>query len=169
MKMVKEQNIYPTCDKLIFNCFYLFSCQKKVWYILSKYIRHLHTFHNTPCLSTKILLNLVFHFSWVLQPSQEKLKNCSCTNKVHFGKCASGECNCWIRNQGEDNEKRTCCELREGAHKRWSLNAVLTVIKGNYSGDFGKWLLNWLHCRTNLEVRQMQYLQVVLFHQDSVL
>ena len=43
----------------------------------------------------KILHNLCFYFSWVLQPSQEKLKtmlmqNFWGVNKVHYGKCGSG-------------------------------------------------------------------------------
>ena len=43
----------------------------------------------------KILHNLCFHFSWVLQPSQEKLKtmlmqNFWGVNKVHYGKWGSG-------------------------------------------------------------------------------
>ena len=38
-------------------------------------ICHLHISHNSPYLARKILHNLiVFHFPWVLQLSQEKLK-----------------------------------------------------------------------------------------------
>ena len=42
-------------------------------------------------------ITFVFHFSWVLQPSQEKLKtmlmqNFEGANKVHYGICASGLC-----------------------------------------------------------------------------
>ena len=38
-------------------------------------IYHLHISHNSPYLAHKILHNLiVFHFPWVLQLSQEKLK-----------------------------------------------------------------------------------------------
>ena len=68
------------------------------------YIRHLHVSrNNTPCLPAKILHKLCFHFSWVLQPSQEKLKTMLVhnvgagggggggANKVHFGRCTSGE------------------------------------------------------------------------------
>ena len=68
-------------------------------------IRHLHISHNAPFLSplpppqkNKFWITLVFHFSWVLQPSQEKLKTMLMQNlgvegadKVHYGKCASGE------------------------------------------------------------------------------
>ena len=62
-------------------------------------IYHLHISRNTPCLLPQILHKpFVFHFSWVLQPSQEKLKtmlikNIEGTNKVHFGICASGK---WV-------------------------------------------------------------------------
>ena len=43
----------------------------------------------------KFCITFVFHFSWVLQPSQEKLKtmlmqNFLGVNKVHYGKCGSG-------------------------------------------------------------------------------
>ena len=43
----------------------------------------------------KFCITFVFHFSWVLQPSQEKLKtmlmqNVLGGNKVHYGKCESG-------------------------------------------------------------------------------
>ena len=37
-------------------------------------IRHLQISYNTPCLSPNFCITFVFHFSWVLQPSQEKLK-----------------------------------------------------------------------------------------------
>ena len=37
-------------------------------------IRHLHISHSAPYLPPKIWHNLVLHFSWVLQLSQEKLK-----------------------------------------------------------------------------------------------
>ena len=37
-------------------------------------IRHLHISHNAPYLLPKILHKYVFHFSCVLQPSQEKLQ-----------------------------------------------------------------------------------------------
>ena len=50
----------------------------------------------------KICITFVFHFSWVLQPSQEKLKTILMqtfflegvqggANKVHYGKCGSVE------------------------------------------------------------------------------
>ena len=67
-------------------------------------ICHLHISHNAPFLppsplpQKKFWITLVFHFSWVLQPSQEKLKTMLMQNlgvegadKVHYGKCASGE------------------------------------------------------------------------------
>ena len=42
----------------------------------------------------KFCITFVFHFSWVLQPSQEKLKTMFKkilgANKVHYGRCASG-------------------------------------------------------------------------------
>ena len=37
-------------------------------------IRHLQISYNTPCLPPNFCITFVFHFSWVLQPSQEKLK-----------------------------------------------------------------------------------------------
>ena len=37
-------------------------------------IRHFHIPHNTPSLPPKISITFVFHFPWVLQSSQEKLK-----------------------------------------------------------------------------------------------
>ena len=45
----------------------------------------------------KFCITFVFHFSWVLQLSQEKLKtmlmqNFGGANKVHYGRCASGVC-----------------------------------------------------------------------------
>ena len=42
------------------------------WKIIS--IRHLHISHDAPYLPPKICITFVFHFSWVLQPSEEKLK-----------------------------------------------------------------------------------------------
>ena len=49
-------------------------------------IRHLHISHNTPCLPPKFC---IFHFSWVLQSSQNFGGQ---ANKVNFGCSASGEC-----------------------------------------------------------------------------
>ena len=51
--------------------------------------------HNAPYLPPKILHNLCFHFSWVLQSSQEKLKTVVMQNFggqircMHYGKCGS--------------------------------------------------------------------------------
>ena len=51
-------------------------------------MRHLHIFYNAPyLLSPKSNITSVFHFSWVLQPSQENLKTML---KVHYGRCARG-------------------------------------------------------------------------------
>ena len=68
--------------------------------IRSFWSHHLHISHNAPYLSPKILHNLVFHFSWVLEPSKEKLKTMLMqsfgggrgegANKVDYGRCASG-------------------------------------------------------------------------------
>ena len=61
-------------------------------------IHHLHISHNGPYLLLKIFcIIFVFHSSWVLQTSQEKLKttlmqNFGGANKVHYGRCASGVC-----------------------------------------------------------------------------
>ena len=61
-------------------------------------IRHLQISYNTPCLPPpppKFSITFVFHFSWVLQPSQEKLKTCKVflggagASKVHCGRFAS--------------------------------------------------------------------------------
>ena len=61
-------------------------------------IRHLHISHNAPYSTPKFCITFVFHFSWVLQPSRERLKNTMLmqnlggggANKVHYGKCGSG-------------------------------------------------------------------------------
>ena len=61
---------------------------------------HLHISHYAPYLPNKFCI--AFHFSWVLQLSQEKLKTMLMqnyggrggggggANKVHYGRCASG-------------------------------------------------------------------------------
>ena len=64
-------------------------------------VLHLHISHSAPYLpptrprEKKNAITFVFHFSWVLQPCQEKLKtmlmqNFEGANKVHYG--ASGLC-----------------------------------------------------------------------------
>ena len=72
-------------------------------------IRHLHISHNAWFAPRppppKFFKALVFHFSWVLQPSQEKLKTMLMqkfggegrggANKVHYWRCASGEWRRW--------------------------------------------------------------------------
>ena len=60
--------------------------------------RHFHISYNAPYFPPpptpppKFCITFVFHFSWVLQPSQEKLKTMLMQNfggakKVHYGKC----------------------------------------------------------------------------------
>ena len=67
-------------------------------------IRHLQISYNTPCLPpppppAKFCKKIFFNFSWVLQPSKEKLKTCKVflggrgggwgASKVHCGRFAS--------------------------------------------------------------------------------
>ena len=60
------------------------------------FIRHLHISHSAPYLSTPAKFHItVFHFPWVLQPSQENSKtmlmqNFVGANMVYYGGCASG-------------------------------------------------------------------------------
>ena len=61
------------------------------------HIRHLHISHNAHYLPPppKFCITFVFHFSWVLQPFQEKLKTMLMQNfggqiRCNFGRCASG-------------------------------------------------------------------------------
>ena len=63
-------------------------------------IRHLHISHSASYLPLppppKFYITFVFHFSWVLQLSQEKNNAYAIfwrANKVHYGRCASGEFN----------------------------------------------------------------------------
>ena len=74
---------------------------KKIWQRLiynTNLIRHSHISLNAPYLPPKILPTFVFHFSWVLQLSQEKLKTMLVqtfgvgANEVHYGRRASGLC-----------------------------------------------------------------------------
>ena len=73
---------------------------KTIWQRLiynTNWIRHSHISLNAPYLPPKILPTFVFHFSWVLQLSQEKLKtmlvqNFWGANEVHYGRRASGLC-----------------------------------------------------------------------------
>ena len=64
---------------------------------LSVFLCHFCISHNAPYLLPTFIQHS-FHFSWVLQPSQEKLKsmlnmqNCFGANKVHYGKYGSGTC-----------------------------------------------------------------------------
>ena len=58
-------------------------------------VRHLHISHDAAYLPPKFRVTFVFHFSWVLQPCQQKSKNNAYAkflgaNKVHYGRCASG-------------------------------------------------------------------------------
>ena len=72
-----------------------------VFLSLESPVRHLHISHNAPHSPPKNLHNFVFHFSWVLQPSQGTLKTMlkynlgggGGANKVHYGRCASGQYN----------------------------------------------------------------------------
>ena len=59
-------------------------------------IRHFHISPKHLICPLKFCKTFVFHFSWVLQPSQEKLKAMLAytkfweANMVHYGKCGSG-------------------------------------------------------------------------------
>ena len=78
----------------------LFTIRHGLYGIRTFWWHHSHISHNAPYLSPKILHNLCFHFSWVLQPSTEKLKTMLMqsfgggrgegANKVDYGRCASG-------------------------------------------------------------------------------
>ena len=54
-------------------------------------MRHLHIYYNAPyLLSPKSNVTSVFHFSWVLQPSQEKLKTVLTQNFGGQRRCIMG-------------------------------------------------------------------------------
>ena len=60
-------------------------------------MRHLYISLMHLICPPKFCITFFFHFSWVLQPSQKKLKtvlmqNVGDTFKVHYGRCASGVC-----------------------------------------------------------------------------
>ena len=62
------------------------------------YIRHLHIFHNTPCLPPKILHNLCFSLLLGITAVPREIERNAYTkfggggaNKVHFGRWACGE------------------------------------------------------------------------------
>ena len=64
----------------------------KLLFCQSKPICHLHISHNAFYLPPKFCITFVFHFSWVLQPSQEKLKTLLMQNfwgQIRW-RCASG-------------------------------------------------------------------------------
>ena len=55
-------------------------------------MRHLHIYYNAPyLLSPKSNVTSVFHFSWVLQPSQEKLKTMLMQNFGGQMRCIIGD------------------------------------------------------------------------------
>ena len=54
-------------------------------------IRHLHISHNAPHLPPKFCITFVFHFSWVLQPSHEKLKTMLIQNFGWQIRCIMGD------------------------------------------------------------------------------
>ena len=65
-------------------------------------IRRLHISHNAPYLPWNILHNLiVFHFSWVLQLSQEKLKTMLMQNFWGQISCTMGDVQVAYRNDDE--------------------------------------------------------------------
>ena len=60
-------------------------------------MRHLYISLMHLICPPKFSITFVFHFSWILHPSQKKLKtvlmqNVGDTFKVHYGRCASGVC-----------------------------------------------------------------------------
>ena len=81
----------------MFNTFFIsFQCCLLCCCTCTSPIMHLIYPRPHPPPPPKFCIRIVFHFSWVLQPSQEKLKTrhayakfCG-ANKVHYGRCASG-------------------------------------------------------------------------------
>ena len=79
-------------------------------------LRHLHICHYSPYLPPKILHNLFFfHFSWVLQPYQEKLKTMfmqnvrgqiRCMGDVQVAHKAGARLVRIARNHGKEKEER---------------------------------------------------------------
>ena len=59
-------------------------------------ICHLQISHNAPYLPPKFCITFFFHFSWVLQPSQEKLKTMLMQN--FFGGAGGGQIRCFMGN-----------------------------------------------------------------------
>ena len=55
------------------------------------HIYHLHISHNASYLPPKILHNILFHFSWVLQLSEEKLKTTLVQNFGGQIRCIMGD------------------------------------------------------------------------------
>ena len=60
-------------------------------YMGASSIHHFHIPHNTPCLPPKICITFVFHFPWVLQSSQEKLKTMLMQNFGGQTRCIMGD------------------------------------------------------------------------------
>ena len=54
-------------------------------------IRPLHISHNAPYLPPKFCITFVFHFCWVLQPSQEKMKTMILQNLGVQMRCFMGD------------------------------------------------------------------------------
>ena len=75
--------------------------QGKSWlYISFSVIRHSHISHNAPCLPI-FCITFVFHFSWLLQPSTEKLRTMLMQNFGGKIRCIMG--NVESANNTKDN------------------------------------------------------------------
>ena len=81
----------------MFNTFFIsFQCCLLCCCTCTSPIMHLIYPRPYPPPPSQFCISIVFHFSWVLQPSQEKLKTSHGyakfweANKVHYGRCASG-------------------------------------------------------------------------------
>ena len=77
-------------------------CTTTTW---KRLIHHLHISHNTLCLSPKILHSLRFSFLLGIAAVRREIENNACekicwANKVHYGKCASGEFHVLWRTSG---------------------------------------------------------------------
>ena len=98
-------------------------------------IRHLHISHNTPCLPPKFC---IFHFSWVLQPSQNFGGQ---ANKVNFGCSASGQytmaenlilCAFYIGKMEKLPNKQHCSIpmiLKEWRFSRWDMILQTNILQ----------------------------------------
>ena len=107
---------------------------------------HFHISHNAPYFPPKFCITFVFRFSWVLQPSQEKLKT-MLNAKFFFLRGGGAIRNIMENMRGVYNNIHSYYRLYSLLQSYLYQKGLVTSVCHRFTIFF---VSDWLHCRTLL-------------------